>query len=398
MIDTEELIKNEDIVEEKTVEDGSAAGIFDSDELKHMDEEGIDKDISKMDLSTLNFAELLAYYNSLKKNLSDAKSTLTAIQSFRETSSSLEELQKSLSTEEDADQINLKDFEDKIDQFEKEYSELEKTTTETMNRIKKEMDDRYGDNPKTSTFIVGQMIELIDKKEIAKKTALDDLIREYFDLKNSKSDPEKMEKNQSMQAKLSDQIKRFDTMKEALQDRENMIYWTKRFTNEQIIRATWKEVRNNYDKVMKDSVKYLLRIVDPNSLDAIRDVFLFSNVYPGCQLAIACIFHQLAKCYRFGHESGKDFYARGFLMNVNDYIHGTYDYHEENPVWLPKFIGACMEIFKAIMISDQKGYYVKQYMKTHIDELKLDASKIDRFNEAVRKEKEKEISASQEEN
>ena len=67
-----------------------------------------------MDLSTLNFAELLAYYNSLKKNLSDAKSTLTAIQSFRETSSSLEGLQKSLSAEEDADQINLKDFEDKI--------------------------------------------------------------------------------------------------------------------------------------------------------------------------------------------------------------------------------------------------------------------------------------------
>ena len=66
MIDTEALSKNEDIAEEKTVEDGSAAGIFDSDEIKHMDEEGIDKDISTMDLSTLNFAELLAYYNSLK--------------------------------------------------------------------------------------------------------------------------------------------------------------------------------------------------------------------------------------------------------------------------------------------------------------------------------------------
>ena len=79
-------------------------------------------------------------------------------------------------------------------------------------------------------------------------------------------------------------------------------------------------------------------------------------------------------------------------MNVLDYTQGKFDYHEEDPVWIPNFIHNILSIYQTIIYSDSKGKYVKEYMKDskNKEEIASDIEKIKMFEDAVKREKEKE--------
>lgn len=56
-----------------------------------------------------------------------------------------------------------------------------------------------------------------------------------------------------------DLVQKMNTMRNALIDREEMNYWKNRYSNPQVAKNIWKDVRKDYHKAMKNAIKYLCR-------------------------------------------------------------------------------------------------------------------------------------------
>lgn len=354
-------------------------------------------DIDDADLSEMNFAELKATFDSLTRSKEKATMTMEYIKSFREMQKPLEELKETLdgidSSSEDEEtkkeDLNLDQFKNEIDAFEKEYSAMNEKTTKALERLSKEMEERYGNVEKTSSFIVDQMLELITKKEEKISETIQTLEMTMNDEGKPKEDRDEAHRQWF---RIQGSRSKMNTMRNALIDREEMNYWKNRYSNPQVAKNIWKDVRKDYHKAMKNAIKYLCRCFKATDVETFRTVLILTKVFPGQQLAVTCFLYDLAKCCRFGKENRTDWYARGLIMNVLDYTQGKFDYHEEDPVWIPNFIHNTLSIYQTIIYSDSKGKYVKEYMKDskNKEEIASDIEKIKMFEDAVKREKEKE--------
>lgn len=337
-------------------------------------------DIEELDLSNMNFAEMKATENSLKKSRDKATMTMDYIKQYREMQKPLSELKATLD-ELDDKKANLDDFDfekyqKEMDLFEKDYTSMMERTEKIIEKLQKEMQERYGDQEKTSSFIVSQMNEVIEKKQ-------NELTNKMNSLQSDSTKDHKFEIK-----KIEDKIICLNNMKNALNDRSDMCYWANRFSNKLVLKNTWKEVKKDYDKSMKKSLKYLTRYFTPKDIENVRNVLVLAHVFPGQQLAIACVFAELARCLRYEKESYKDWNARIFIMNILDYTQAVYDYHDEDKIWLPKFLASVLKNFQLIINSDNKGKYVENYLKSHKEEAFLDIQKITRFENYAKQIKE----------
>ena len=372
-----------DVVEE----DASSVQSFSSEDIDGIKEKSnILPELDHASLEGMNFAELQAMLNSLKKSRDNAKMTMEYIDEYKKMKTPLEELAKTLeetNSTQKLDTLNLNQFQKEIEQFEKEYDEVQEKTEKAISEISQEIEKRYGDVEKTSSFILSQMIELIEKKESG-------LLQQVEKIEASEAnDSEKLAKRTKISAKQA----QLATMKKALNDRVEMTYWTNRFSNPQVLRKLWKEVSKNYDKAFRESIKYLCRYFKINDLNTVRTTILLSNTCPGAQIAIACIFYELYKNLRFERDSFRSWYGRVFIMNILDYVQGAYDFHEEDPLWLPKYLGETVRKITSSAFAANQKEYIKlctEYVASHQVEYKEDLKRIDDFKNYARKEREKE--------
>lgn len=370
-----------------TEEEASSVQSFSSEDIDGIKEKSnILPELDHTSLEGMNFAELQAMLNSLKKSRDNAKMTMEYIEEYKKMKTPLEELAKTLEesgSNQKLDLLDLDHFQKEIEQFEKEYDAVQEKTEKAIAEISQEIETRYGEIEKTSTFILAQMIELIEKKETG-------LLQQIEKIDTSEiSDSEKLAKKTKIMAKQS----QLSTMKRALNDRIDMSYWTNRFTNPQVIRKLWKEVSKNYDKTFRESIKYLCRYFKINDLNTVRTTILLSNTCPGVQIIIACIFYDLYKNLRFEHDSFKSWYGRVFIMNILDYVQGVYDFHEEDPLWLPKYLGEIVRKIASTMFAANQKEYVKlctEYVTSHPAEYKEDLKRIEDFKTYAKEEREKE--------
>ena len=373
---------------EKIEEIGNSSSVqsFSSEDIDGIkDKSAIIPELDHSSLEGMNFAELQAMLNSLKKSRDNAKMTMEYINEYKKMKTPLEELAKTLEEtgSHELDTLNLNDFQAQIEQFEKEYVKIQEKTEGAISDIEAEIEKRYGNVEKTSSFILNQMIELIDKKE----NGLNERIQKINE--TDQSDAEKL----SAKTKLVERISQLETMKKALNDRSEMLYWKNRFSNIQVIRKLWNDVSRNYDKRFKESIKYLCRYFKINDLNTVRTTILLSNNCPGIQIIIACIFYDLYRNLRYEKESFKSWYARVFIMNILDYVQGVYDFHPEDPVWLPKYLGEIVRNFATYAFNTNMNAYTKavtNYLRDHTEEYKEDLKRIEEFKSYAEKEREKE--------
>ena len=372
-----------DVVEE----DSSSVQSFSSEDIDGIKEKSnILPELDHASLEGMNFAELQAMLNSLKKSRDNAKMTMEYIEEYKKMKTPLEELAKTLeetNSSQKLDTLNLNQFQKEIEQFEKEYDEVQEKTEKAIAEISQEIEKRYGDVEKTSSFILSQMIELIEKKESG-------LLQQVEKIEASEAnDSEKLAKRTKISAKQA----KLATMKKALNDRSEMLYWKNRFSNIQVIRKLWNDVSRNYDKRFKESIKYLCRYFKINDLNTVRTTILLSNNCPGIQIIIACIFYDLYRNLRYEKDSFKSWYARVFIMNILDYVQGVYDFHPEDPVWLPKYLGEIVRNFATYVFNTNGTAYTKvvlNYLRDHAEEYKEDLKRIEEFKSYAEKEREKE--------
>lgn len=369
------------------MQESSSVQSFSSEDINGIKEKSnILPDTDDNSLKEMNFAELQATLNSLKKSYENAKMTMNYINEYKSMKTPLEELAKTLeeSGSNELNSLDLDKFQKEIDQFEKGYTDIQEKTESMISRISEEIQNRYGNIEKTSSFISNQMLELLEKKEVKLKNQLEKI----NDGNESRSI--KISKKNKITAKLS----QLDTMKKALNDRENMMYWKNRFSNPAVIQNLWKEVSKNYDKDFEEAIKYLCRYFKINDLNAVRTVILLSNVHPAASLAIGCIFYDLYKNLRYEKDSFKSWYGRVFIMNILDYGQGVYDFHREDPLWIPKFLSDIVNAFITYAFNSNITEFTKivtKYIKTHQDEYLADMKSIEEFKKYAMKEKEKEL-------
>lgn len=378
---------NQENQHSEIIQESSSVQSFSSEDINGIKEKSnILPDTDDNSLKEMNFAELQATLNSLKKSYENAKMTMNYINEYKSMKTPLEELAKTLeeSGSNELNSLDLDKFQKEIDQFEKEYTDIQEKTESMISRISEEIQNRYGNIEKTSSFISNQMLELLEKKEVKLKNQLEKIND------GNESQSIKISKKNKIGTKLS----QLDTMKKALNDREDMIYWKNRFSNPAVIQNLWKEVSKNYDKDFEEAIKYLCRYFKINDLNAVRTVILLSNVHPAASLAIGCIFYDLYKNLRYEKDSFKSWYGRVFIMNILDYGQGVYDFHREDPLWIPKFLSDIVNAFITYAFNSNITEFTKivtKYIKTHQDEYLADMKSIEEFKKYAIKEKEKEL-------
>ena len=378
---------NQENQHSEIIQESSSVQSFSSEDINGIKEKSnILPDTDDNSLKEMNFAELQATLNSLKKSYENAKMTMNYINEYKSMKTPLEELAKTLeeSGSNELNSLDLDKFQKEIDQFEKEYTDIEEKTESMISRISEEIQNRYGNIEKTSSFISNQMLELLEKKEVKLKNQLEKIND------GNESQSTKISKKNKITAKLS----QLDTMKKALNDREDMLYWKNRFSNPAVIQNLWKEVSKNYDKDFEEAIKYLCRYFKINDLNAVRTVILLSNVHPAASLAIGCVFYDLYKNLRYEKDSFKSWYGRVFIMNILDYGQGVYDFHKEDPLWIPKFLSNIVNAFITYAFNSNITEFTKivtKYIKTHQDEYLADMKSIEEFKKYAMKEKEKEL-------
>ena len=378
---------NQENQHSEIMQESSSVQSFSSEDINGIKEKSnILPDTDDNSLKEMNFAELQATLNSLKKSYENAKMTMNYINEYKSMKTPLEELAKTLeeSGSNELNSLDLDKFQKEIDQFEKEYTDIQEKTESMISRISEEIQNRYGNIEKTSSFISNQMLELLEKKEVKLKNQLEKIND------GNESQSTKISKKNKIATKLS----QLDTMKKALNDREDMLYWKNRFSNPAVIQNLWKEVSKNYDKDFEEAIKYLCRYFKINDLNAVRTVILLSNVHPAASLAIGCIFYDLYKNLRYEKDSFKSWYGRVFIMNILDYGQGVYDFHREDPLWIPKFLSDIVNAFITYAFNSNITEFTKivtKYIKTHQDEYLADMKSIEEFKKYAMKEKEKEL-------
>ena len=378
---------NQENQHSEIIQESSSVQSFSSEDINGIKEKSnILPDTDDNSLKEMNFAELQATLNSLKKSYENAKMTMNYINEYKSMKTPLEELAKTLeeSGSNELNSLDLDKFQKEIDQFEKEYTDIQEKTESMISRISEEIQNRYGNIEKTSSFISNQMLELLEKKEVKLKNQLEKIND------GNESQSIKISKKNKIGTKLS----QLDTMKKALNDREDMMYWKNRFSNPAVIQNLWKEVSKNYDKDFEEAIKYLCRYFKINDLNAVRTVILLSNVHPAASLAIGCIFYDLYKNLRYEKDSFKSWYGRVFIMNILDYGQGVYDFHREDPLWIPKFLSNIVNAFITYAFNSNITEFTKivtKYIKTHQDEYLADMKSIEEFKKYAMKEKEKEL-------
>lgn len=378
---------NQENQHSEIMQESSSVQSFSSEDINGIKEKSnILPDTDDNSLKEMNFAELQATLNSLKKSYENAKMTMNYINEYKSMKTPLEELAKTLeeSGSNELNSLDLDKFQKEIDQFEKEYTDIQEKTESMISRISEEIQNRYGNIEKTSSFISNQMLELLEKKEVKLKNQLEKIND------GNESQSTKISKKNKIATKLS----QLDTMKKALNDREDMLYWKNRFSNPAVIQNLWKEVSKNYDKDFEEAIKYLCRYFKINDLNVVRTVILLSNVHPAASLAIGCIFYDLYKNLRYEKDSFKSWYGRVFIMNILDYGQGVYDFHREDPLWIPKFLSDIVNAFITYAFNSNITEFTKivtKYIKTHQDEYLADMKSIEEFKKYAMKEKEKEL-------
>lgn len=369
------------------MQESSSVQSFSSEDINGIKEKSnILPDTDDNSLKEMNFAELQATLNSLKKSYENAKMTMNYINEYKSMKTPLEELAKTLeeSGSNELNSLDLDKFQKEIDQFEKEYTDIQEKTESMISRISEEIQNRYGNIEKTSSFISNQMLELLEKKEVKLKNQLEKI--------NDGNEPQSIKI--SKRNKIATKLSQLDIMKKALNDREDMKYWKNRFSNPAVIQNLWKEVSKNYDKDFEEAIKYLCRYFKINDLNAVRTVILLSNVHPAASLAIGCIFYDLYKNLRYEKDSFKSWYGRVFIMNILDYGQGVYDFHKEDSLWIPKFLSDIVNAFITYAFNLNITEFTKivtKYIKTHQDEYLADMKSIEEFKKYAMKEKEKEL-------
>lgn len=377
------------ITEPNNEKEISSAQSFSSEDINDIKEKSnILPEFDRSSLEGMNFAELQAMINSLKRSRDDAKVTMEYINEYKKMKVPLEELEKVLeetgNKKDHLDLFKLNGFQKDIEQFEKEYASMQEKTEKAISQLTDEILHRYGDVEKTSSFILDQMLELIEKKE-------SNLLTQIQKIEDGNiSDSEKLSKKMKIQSRQL----QLHNMKMALNDRIEMNYWTNRFSNPQVVRKLWGEVSKNYDNAVKESIKYLCRYFKIDDLNTVRTTILLSSTCPGVQIIIGCIFYDLYKNLRYEKDSFKSWYARVFIMNILDYVQGVYDFHPEDNIWLPKYLGKIVKNIASYMFNLNQKEYAKictSYLENHKDEYQEDLKRIEDFKKYANKEREKQI-------
>ena len=338
-------------------------------------------------LSQMNYAELTANKMKLEKTLKSITEAKSLIEEYKEMGRTIHALEQTMvETSEDtgADlketvDMGLGSFEKNVRKFDENYDRILNETKESLKNIEDEINKRYRDVKKTTSFIVDQMYEVIGKR--------------------MKPLQEKREESEDVIEKLriDEKLRLLNTINDALDDRDLMEFWLKRYSDPAVVRGIWRKVKKDFRESLNQSMRYLKRFFKSKDLIVFYHFLGITYVYPGAMYGIACIFYDLARFMRFERDTRKDWYARGLIMNALDYVSGLYDYHPDQQSYVPEHFLQIILKFRDVILPENSSdtenrKFIAELVKKYPKELNEYYAYVERVRTASTNDAAKELS------
>ena len=313
-----------------------------------------------------NFIELERLRKSNLRNkdtLDNMKTTVESMAKFYTDNKDLLDASKEygIKIKEEAEESEETDFSKLMDypaEFQESYNLNIPIIEANDNKINEEIQTRFGNVRKCSSFYTNELRDTIEKNIQRIKFTQDDN-------GNYVVPKEKLTNLESLS------LKSLENSLSAINDRPNMIYMISHCINYSALINTWKSVRKDY----RAADAYISKVFMPKSVnrrvfsaDEFRQMVMLLTMMSDSFYA-RMMMYQIARVIDRGHHDGTDMYGRLFCLNLSDYANNRYDLNEEH---LLDVIHTILQAYVNYSLKENEAT-LKRYKKTDVyqEDLKI---------------------------